>query len=63
MTNLNTKIYSLAKKYYRTTDLSRLTPHQLDRITTEATGRRPDAGRNRDRKAGRTAGRYLQGKL
>lgn len=61
--NLNKRILDLAVKYYGTTDLSRLTPFQLDKITTWATGRNPDAGRNRDRKAGRTKGRYIKGNI
>ena len=53
----------LALKYYRTEDLSMLAPYQLDKVITWVTKMKPDAGKNRDRKSGRTAGRYLQGKL
>ena len=53
--NLNKRILDLAVKYYGTTDLRRLTPYQLDKITTWATGRNPDAGRSK--------GRYAKGNL
>jgi hypothetical protein len=58
---LNQRLTHYAVKYYGTTDLTRLTTYQLDKITTWTTGRNPDAGRNRDRKAGRSKGRYIKG--
>jgi hypothetical protein len=60
---INNKIYFLAKKYYGTRDLSKLTPLQLDKITTWATNHKPNRGQNQDRKAGRSKGRYIKGKL
>lgn len=48
--NFNKRILDLAVKYYGTTDLSRLTSYQLDKITTWATWS-PDSGKNQQRKA------------
>jgi hypothetical protein len=59
----NKKILHLAKKYYNTTDLSKLTPFQLDKITTWATNHKSTKGSNSDRKAGRDKGRYIKGLL
>jgi|SRR5210317_1071202 hypothetical protein len=53
----------LANKYYGTKDLKALTPKQLDKIVGWTTGHSPDRGRNQDRKAGKTKGRYIKGKL
>lgn len=63
MASIEKHAKQLAKKYYGTDDLSMLAPYQLDKVITWVTKRNPDAGKNKDRKAGRTAGRYLQGKL
>ena len=40
-----------------------LSEKQIDSWTTKATGITPSQGKNTDRKAGRTKGRYLKGKL
>jgi len=40
-----------------------LSEKQIDSWTTKATGISPSQGKNTDRKAGRTKGRYLKGKL
>jgi len=50
MAKLNTKIHSLAKKYYGTTDLSALQPYQLDKLTTWVTWSE-DKGKNQSRRA------------
>tara|TARA_Y100000114_G_C11673014_1_gene284758 strand:- start:433 stop:624 length:192 start_codon:yes stop_codon:yes gene_type:complete len=63
MANIEANIKKLAKKYYGTDNLSSLSPYQLDKLVTWNTGRTVDYGKNKDRRAGRTAGRYLQGKL
>ena len=49
--NINKRMLDLAVKYYGTTDLSRLQPHQLEKITTWATRMNPDQGKNQSRKA------------
>jgi len=59
----NKRITTLAQHYYGTTDLTRLTPFQIDKIITWATKTSPDKGKNQDKKYGRTAGRYLKGKV
>jgi hypothetical protein len=60
---MQNKIYFLAEKYYSTRDLSKLTPLQLDKITTWATNHKPNQGQTQDRKAGRSKGRYIKGNL
>jgi len=40
-----------------------LSERQIDSWTTKKTGISPSQGKNTDRKAGRTKGRYLKGKL
>ena len=42
LNRLNQEIYQLAKKYYNTTDLTVLTPYQLNKITNWATNTNPD---------------------
>ena len=48
---LHSKAKSLALKYYGTEDLKALKLYQLDKIITWVTGRNPDEGKNRQRKA------------
>ena len=49
---------------YKGTDLDlALTKKQIDIWVTKTTGITPTQGKNADRKAGRTKGRYLKGKL
>jgi hypothetical protein len=60
---MSNKIYFLAEKYYGTRDLLKLTPRQLDKVTTWATNQKPNQGTNQDRTAGRTKGRYIKGTL
>jgi hypothetical protein len=60
---LHNKAKQLALKYYGTADLKALSTYQLDKVISWTTGKNPDAGRNRDRKAGRTKGRYAKGNL
>lgn len=40
--NLQKQIQYLAKKYYKTTDLGTLKPHQLNKLTNWATNTNPD---------------------
>lgn len=61
--NLHKKILYLAKKYYNTTDFSKLTPFQLEKITTWTTNYKSTKGSSKDRKAGRDKGRYIKGLL
>ena len=60
--NLNNRFIYYANKYYGTKDLSRLTPYQLDKLTTWASGMNPNKGKNNDNKAGRRKGRYAKNK-
>jgi len=55
---LHSKAKKLAFKYYGTTDLKTLQSYQLDKVITWVTGTTPDEGKSKDRKAGRTYGRY-----
>jgi|DEB0MinimDraft_6_1074348.scaffolds.fasta_scaffold00234_24 hypothetical protein len=48
---LHAKAKRLSLKYYGTEDLKALQPYQLDKVITWVTGRNPDAGKNRQRKA------------
>ncbi len=57
------KAQELANKYYGTEDLKALTPRQLDKIVNWTTGHSPNRGRNKDRKAGKTKGRYIKGNI
>lgn len=59
----NNQIFVYAQKYYGTRDLSRLTPHQLDKITTWVTNHKPTKGQNKDRQAGRSKGRFIKGNI
>jgi hypothetical protein len=59
---LHNKAKKLAQKYYGTTDLTTLSPYQLDKVVTWVTGMNPNTGKNKDRKAGRTLGRYGKNK-
>ena len=55
---LHNKAKRLAQKYYGTSDLKALKPYQLDKVISWTTGITPDEGKSKDRKAGRTLGRY-----
>lgn len=60
---MNNRLVGLALKYYGTRDLSSLNPYQLDKIAGWATGIRPNTGQNQDRKAGKSKGRYIKGRV
>lgn len=60
---LHNKAKKLSQKYYGTADLKALQPYQLDKIITWITGKTPDEGKNRDRRAGRSKGRYIKGNI
>ena len=53
------KARELALKYYKTDNLKKLTPYQLDKLTTWVTGYNPNKLKDKNR----TMGRYLKGKL
>lgn len=57
------RMAELAQKYYGTTDFSRLQPYQLDKLVAWTTGMRINQGSSKDRRHGRTLGRYIKGKL
>jgi hypothetical protein len=60
---LHLKAKRLAKKYYGTEDLGTLQSYQLDKIIGWVTDIKPNKGSNKDRRHGRTLGRYIKGKL
>jgi hypothetical protein len=43
--------------------LKTLSPKALETLATRYTGIKPNKGTNKDRKAGRSKGRYLKGQL
>lgn len=59
----NQQLTTKAKKYYGTTDLSKLTPYQLEKIATWMTWGE-DTGKNKSRKAAQalTQNKKYQGK-
>ena len=69
MANLKKKLTDLsrydylAKKYYNGSLFAQLPPHRKDKVITWVTNHNPDTGSNRDRRRGRTLGRYIKGKL
>mgnify|MGYP003138486463 CR=1 FL=1 len=50
-------------KWQDQTFLKTLTPKALETIATRYTGIKADKGSNKDRRAGRTKGRYVKGKI
>ena len=60
MAKYTKKFNKLALKYYGTSNVEELEPYQIDKLITWVTGTNPDQGKNTP---GRTAGRYLKGKL
>ena len=61
--HLHQKAKRLAKKYYGTEDISTLKAFQIDKIISWVTDIKPNKGSNKDRRHGRTLGRYIKGKL
>ncbi len=47
---LERRMSSLANKYYNTTDISKLTTRQLDKVITWAMSWSPDKGKNKAKK-------------
>jgi len=58
--DIQKRIIHLALRYYKTSDLGKLTPTQLDKITTWATNHSVVRGSNKDRRAGRVPGRFIK---
>jgi len=61
LTSMN-KYNFLAKKYYGST-FAQLPPHKKDKVITWVTNHNPNQGSNKDRRKGRSLGRYIKGKL
>ena len=53
----------LALRYYGTENIASLQPYQIDKIISWTTGIKPNKGRNKDRRAGRSKGRYAKGQI
>lgn len=60
MTKHTQAILKLARKYYGTDDLSKLSQYQLDKLVTWTLGHSIKRGANQDRRAGRVKGRFVQ---
>jgi hypothetical protein len=61
--SLRMRMAELSQKYYGTTDFSKLKPYQLDKIITWTTQINPNKGSSKDRRHGRTLGRFIKGKI
>ena len=61
--SLRMRMAQLSQKYYGTTNFSKLKPYQLDKIITWTTQINPNKGSSKDRRHGRTLGRFIKGKI
>lgn len=60
MTKHSEATLKLARKYYGTDDLTKLSQYQLDKLVTWTLGYSVKRGANKDRRAGRSKGRFAK---